>query len=587
MQAILGGSRSAAVLLLALGGCRAPEPKAADSAGEAADGGEGADSVAGDGEGSGEDSAQPADPTAGALGGDRGDWPFPVDELLRVELEMAPADWDQLRFETRSLFEVLGGDCLDGPFESPYTELRAELRVNGEALGPVGVRKKGFIGSLSTTKPGLRIDMDEFVDGGRLRGRELLTLNNTPQDPTMMRTCLAYEVFAAAGVPAPACAFAHLVVNGEDLGLYAHVETPDSDFIERVAGDREAPFFEGTLSDLTAGWTATFDPDSAGADPALLEAAVAAVDSGDLDEIGRHIDLPAFYRFWAAEVLVGHWDGYGWNRNNYYVVIDPTDGLLRFVPWGPDAAFSDLSLGVSSDWIALSSALPLALARDPEGLAAYEAELQRQLDEVWSEERVLARLDTLLALTEGVERPSSRALGELRGVISDQDAKLRAGLARSAPRIPEAVEPPLCMGELGAVSVSLRVPFAGSAEGPPETGGCDLLLTTDTESFDLRGGAVSSEPIDRDGYAAFYCIFGVDGATVLPYFAVPAELLRPGPLTLDYTVSYGVLYVDARSTGDYRAQGIFSGDLQLGEAEAVRGAPLSLQLEGGVWNAPW
>ena len=583
MQAIGSGSLVAAVLLLALGGCRAAEPKAAEGAGGATDGGDGADS----GEGAGEDSAQPADPTAGALGGDRGDWPFPVDELLLVELELAPADWDQLRFETRSLFEVLGGDCLDGPFESPYTELRAELRVNGEALGPVGLRKKGFIGSLSTTKPGLRIDMDEFTDGGRLRGRELLTLNNTPQDATMMRTCLAYEVFAAAGVPSPACAFAHVVVNGEDLGLYAHVESPDSDFIERLSGEREAPFFEGTLSDLTAGWTATYDLDSEGADLALLEGAVAAIDGGDLDEIGRFIDLPAFYRFWAAEVLVGHWDGYGWNRNNYYIVIDPADGLLRFVPWGPDAAFSDLSLGVSSDWIALSSALPLALARDPVGLAAYEAELQRQLDEVWSEERVLARLDALLALTEPVQRPSSRAVAELRDVINDQDAKLRAGLARSAPRIPEAVEPPLCMGELGAVSVSLRVPFAGSAEGPPETGGCDLLLTTEEESFDLRGGAAISEPIDRDGYAAFYCFFEVGGATVLPYFAVPAELLRPGALTLDYTVSYGVLYVDARSTGDYRAQGIFSGDLQLSEADPVRGAPLSLQLDGAVWNAPW
>lgn len=574
------GWAAASALLLGLGACRSSEQKSPGDVEEAE--GEADTDPQGDGDGEGEGGPS----TAGALGGDRGDWPFPVDELLEVELELEPADWDQLRFETRSLFEVLGGDCLDGPFESPYTELRAELRVNGEALGPVGVRKKGFIGSLSTTKPGLRIDMDEFMDGGRLRGRELLTLNNTPQDPTMMRTCLAYEVFAAAGVPAPACAFAHLVVNGEDLGLYAHVETPDSDFIERVAGDRDAPFFEGTLSDLTAGWTATFDPDSDGAYPALLDAAVAAVDSGDLDEIGRHIDLPAFYRFWAAEVLVGHWDGYGWNRNNYYVVIDPADGLLRFVPWGPDAAFSDLSLGVSSDWIALSSALPLALARDPEGLAAYKAELQRQLDAVWSEERVLARLDALLALTEPVQRPSTRAVAELRGAIAGQAPALRAGLGRD-PRVPDAVEPALCMEELGAVALAFRAPFGGSAEGPPETGGCDLLLTTDTESFDLRGGAAISEPTDRDGYAAFYCYFVLGEATVLPYFAVPAELLRPGPLTLDYTVSYGVLYVDARSTGDYRAQGIFSGDLQLGEAEAVRGAPLSLQLEGGVWNAPW
>ena len=189
-------------------------------------------------------------------------WPFSPDELIEVEIVLDPDDWETLRLQSRSIFEVLGGDCLDGPFESPYTEFPGTVWVNGEEHSGVGVRKKGFIGSLDVEKPGLRLDFDEYKDGGRLRGREDLTLNNTPQDVTMLRTCLAYQYFAAAGVPASGCAFAHVVVNGEDLGLYANVEPVDETLVARVTGSADAPLFEGTLSDLRPGWTQTFELDS-------------------------------------------------------------------------------------------------------------------------------------------------------------------------------------------------------------------------------------------------------------------------------------------------------------------------------------
>ena len=48
------------------------------------------------------------------------------------------------------------------------------------------------------------------------------------------------------------------------------------------------------------------------------------------------VDVDQFLEFWAAEVLLGHWDGYNGNTNNFWVYVGD-DGRLRFLPWGIDA----------------------------------------------------------------------------------------------------------------------------------------------------------------------------------------------------------------------------------------------------------
>lgn len=127
--------------------------------------------------------------------------------------------------------------------------------------------------------------------------------------------------------------------------MYANVEAVDDHFVTRTVGDDDVPLFEGTLSDLREGWSATYDLDSDSADLALLAPLVAAVESEDVDQIAAVIDLDAYVRFWVAEVMLGHWDGYAWNTNNYYVYLDPDDGKARSLPWGPDAALSSWNPG--------------------------------------------------------------------------------------------------------------------------------------------------------------------------------------------------------------------------------------------------
>src|SRR5687768_10913246 len=225
----------------------------------------------------GDDGAEGPDGGGPDAGVDLSEPLFDPDHVVEVEIEVAPADWDELRFQTRSVPEIFGS-CLAEPFRDPFTYFPATVTVDGETLDQVGVSKKGFLGSLSTEKPSLKLKLDEYVDDQALFGMKRLTLNNSQQDPAFVRQCLTYQTFTAAGIPAPRCNFARVRVNGDDLGLYVHVEAVNKPFLRRHFADDEGNLYEGTLSDFRQGWTATFElkTNESANDRSDLEAVVAA-----------------------------------------------------------------------------------------------------------------------------------------------------------------------------------------------------------------------------------------------------------------------------------------------------------------------
>ena len=50
-----------------------------------------------------------------------------------VDLAVAEADWDTLRFQTRSVSSLLG-TCLMSPFPDPFTYVRATVTIDGQIL---------------------------------------------------------------------------------------------------------------------------------------------------------------------------------------------------------------------------------------------------------------------------------------------------------------------------------------------------------------------------------------------------------------------------------------------------------------------
>ena len=71
---------------------------------------------------------------------------FSLDRIIAVEIEIAEIDWDELRHQSRTLFDVLAGDCLATPAPDIFSWFSANVSVDGETYQNVGIRKKGFLG---------------------------------------------------------------------------------------------------------------------------------------------------------------------------------------------------------------------------------------------------------------------------------------------------------------------------------------------------------------------------------------------------------------------------------------------------------
>ncbi len=533
-------------------------------------------------------------------GGVAGD-PFDADHVLEVEIEMPPADWDALRGETRSVLETLGGDCLAQPFESPFTYREADLTIDGRRFERVGLRKKGFLGSLSEEKPSLKVKLDEYVSGQELAGLDKLTFNNSQQDPSYVRQCLAYDVFRAAGIPASRCNFAHVSVNGDDLGLFVHVESLDRQFLERHYDDASGKMYEGTLSDFRPDFRGTFDlktediPD----DGAEIDAVVDALALPDDELIGALdplVDLDAFYTFWAVEVLTRHWDGYASNTNNFYLYVDPTSGQLSFIPWGVDGAFGPNPLlgdpGAPPVSVFATGLLARRLYLHPDAQQAYIARLEELLDSVWKENLLLVKVAAMEELVAPIVGGSAHAdaVDEVREAITTQRAAIEAELAGGPPPWTQELRDAFCLATIGQVEVEFATTWGTQGAPDPFAAGTGTWSAT-VDGSDLVAvtvGATAGD--DPDAPRALVQVFAsLDDEHIAVLFAqIEPSRYAGGDHAIDWNGVFGALYHYDPETDTGELLGYLGeGTLTLDDAGASAGAPVTGSITADVVRLPF
>jgi len=385
--------------------------------------------------------------------------------ILEVVINLPEADWDTLRAEGRTGLNQFGADCLDAPEPSPYSWQEATVSLDGDSFAQVGLRKKGFFGSLDSDRPSLLLDLDRNIDNQSWHTLERLTLNNNKQDDSALRTCLAYEVFRAAGVPAPRCSYAHVTVNGRDLGLYTHVEAIRKSFLRLRFGDDNGWLYEGTLSDFREPYDGTLEQKTNESVPyrapiERLMAAAAVPDDQLLAALEAQMDLEGFYRFWAAEVLTAHWDGYTGDTNNFYVYAAEGDERLRFIPWGPDGTFRRPYLlfedALAPRSVFATGVVARRLYLHPEAQARYRSELRSLLDTVWNEEALTAKIaadSARIAPYLTAEQAALQAADQtqLLDFIRRQRAFVMAELDATAPTWDYDLRESFCLAPAGQI----------------------------------------------------------------------------------------------------------------------------------------
>jgi len=308
------------------------------------------------------------------------------------------------------------------------------------------------------------------------------------------------------------------------------------------------------------------------------------VESGDLEAISEVVHLEDFVRFWVAEAVMAHWDGYGWNTNNYFFYIDPADGLARFVPWGADAVWATPYPGGGLDWIPLNNALTRALVQHPEVEALYRAEVERQLSVAGDVEAALARIDGF-ANTISPWHREREALSDLKWLAEFHLSTMGRSAFEAWPAPSTPLRAPLCMAERGTISYTFEGDW-GSITGEGAPGVCSGGYTWDGASATLPDGYLYAGI--NEGWGVVACQhFGSEGGVILmPYTLLPPDELVVGSVQTDHTVRYSTLYyTDDSLAGSWVAAAWVEGTLQVDALEP--GGQVRGSFTGTLWSPPW
>ncbi|MBI3414286.1 MAG: CotH kinase family protein [Verrucomicrobia bacterium] len=530
--------------------------------------------------------------------------PFAPDHVLDISITLPAAEWERMRNQARDPALEFSKDRLEHTAERPYSWFEGEVTIDGVRFAKVGVRKRGFFGSSSKDRPALNIDLAHFKKKNQFGGVKRLKLHNNQQDPSQVRQALAYQVFTAAGVPAPRCNFARVKINGHDLGTYSHIDRIDDEFLDRHFDNHKGNLYEAALSDFRPGWIETFQKknENGQASRAELTAVAEALQSKDaelLEKLGRALDVDAFINFWAVESLINHWDGFAGHQNNTFIYHDPKSGKLRFIPWGPDATFGSTHSFVPFQPPALVlavSTLTRRLYNHPETQERYRRRMKELLTTVWNEKKLQAEVDRMENLLRGsVSLPEpmvKRSLAGVRKFIASRRSAIEAELAQPAQAWNYPLRRAVVFEDVAKAKVSFSTTWTTNFFRPPGNYGTaqvelDFYGRHYSGTFtELRAGPDMRTP----GNASVVLTGSFTGVSVPIHLAIstPAKLFRSGTQAFKPNETGVTLLAGHFEQDDFRLLAFSStGNLNLKQTGMAEGAPVAGEFEGNLGMLPW
>ncbi|HBH53405.1 MAG TPA: hypothetical protein DDY91_16080 [Planctomycetaceae bacterium] len=273
------------------------------------------------------------------------------------------------------------------------------VEAGGHRYENVALKLKGSAGSYRPVddRPAFTINVNKFENDQTFHGLGKFHLNNSVQDPTYIHEWIASELLSEANVPATRVTHARVWLNGRDLGLYVLKSAFDKPFLKRHFGHAKGNLYEGGfVQDIDIDLEKDLGEDQA--NRADLKALLAACREPDLairwSRLEELLDIEQFLTFMALEMMLGHWDGYTLQHNNYRIFFDARSGKASFLPHGMDQVFGDPNASV----INLPSSIAAAAVMNNRIWRARYRERLRELQSLFQpSEELLKRVDQLHA----------------------------------------------------------------------------------------------------------------------------------------------------------------------------------------------
>jgi hypothetical protein len=236
-----------------------------------------------------------------------------------------------------------------------------------DSMQNIGFRLRGNT-SLQAAKKSFKVSFNAFEQGNKWQGLEKMNLNGSHNDPSMIRAALVWDVIRNAELPGARTSFVKLYFNDEYRGLYTNVEHIDENFTKSYfPGSQFSTQFKCLYPaplDFISNSASSYNFEQFGRRPYDQKINDYTQDYRELAEfisilnntsiealpcaLERKFDVDSYLKYAAISVLTGNWDGYEYNKNNYYLQLNRNTGQFHFIPYDVDNTMGIDWLG--QDW---------------------------------------------------------------------------------------------------------------------------------------------------------------------------------------------------------------------------------------------
>ena len=235
------------------------------------------------------------------------------------------------------------------PAEIVFTNSKLkQVKISNAGLRLRGNTARGH------NKRSYKIDFKEF-GGEKFESYKKINLKPNVNDPAHIRELISMHMYRLMNVLASRVAPTVVYINEEFKGVYLNIEQIDDEFIDKRFGT-EAGFlykcaYSATLED--DGQINDFElydvkmneeADTRSELNHFVEILNNSTDEDFKTEIELVFGVDGFLRQMAVEAIIGHWDGYSYLNNNYYLYYNPSSSLFEFIAYD-----TDNTLGI--DWV--------------------------------------------------------------------------------------------------------------------------------------------------------------------------------------------------------------------------------------------
>lgn len=235
-----------------------------------------------------------------------------------------------------------------------------------DTIENIGFRLRGNTSRYSAKKS-FKVSFNTWESGRKYHGVEKMNLNGEHNDPAVARAKFCWDLCRELEIPAPRSNHVRVYINGNYYGLYLNVEHIDEEFVDLRFGNQSGNLYKclwpadlnylGDNPDLYKyenGGRRAYElkTNESLDDYSDLAHFIDVLNNTPIDELECEIEkvfnVQDYMKVAAMDVFTGNWDGYIYNKNNFYLYRNAQTGKFEYIPYDLDNTFGIDWFGI--DW---------------------------------------------------------------------------------------------------------------------------------------------------------------------------------------------------------------------------------------------